>query len=49
MNPITFNFTGAIQNYTVPVTNIFDLSAFGAGGGSGRRSSPVTKVYFLWR
>ena len=35
MNPITFNFTGAIQNYTVPVSGTYDLSGFGAGGGAG--------------
>ena len=39
MNPITFNFTGAIQNYIVPVTGTYDLSAFGAGGGTGRLGS----------
>ena len=36
MNPITFNFTGAIQNYTVTVSGTYDISAFGAqGGGQG--------------
>ncbi|MDP4025237.1 Hint domain-containing protein [Methylobacterium sp. NEAU 140] len=33
MNPITFNTVGSFT-YTVPVTGTYDLSAFGAGGGS---------------
>ena len=41
MNPITFNFTGAIQNYTVQVTGTYDLSAFGAGGGTGSTGQSV--------
>lgn len=32
---ITFNFTGSLQSYTVPVTGEYDLTAFGAGGGTG--------------
>ena len=30
----TFNFSGAIFDYTVPVTGLYDLSALGAQGGS---------------
>jgi hypothetical protein len=30
---VTFNYTGAIVNYTVPTTGIYTIDAFGAQGG----------------
>ncbi|MCJ2070062.1 Hint domain-containing protein, partial [Methylobacterium sp. J-030] len=42
MNPITFNYTGAIQNYTVPVTGTYDLSGFGAAGAAGSNSGNIS-------
>ena len=34
MNPITYNFTGAIQSYTVQVSGTYGLTATGAQGGA---------------
>lgn len=32
--PITFGYTGGLQSYTVPVTGLYDILAFGGTGGN---------------
>ncbi len=43
---VTFNYTGAIVNYTVPTTGIYTIDAFGAQGGNSGGQGGEVKANF---
>lgn len=43
MSAVTFNYTGSVQKYIIPITGLYLLTAFGAGGGGG--VSRISKPY----